>query len=201
MPVFQRDPQGRRLLGYMPLNFFAPHAQYASTQRDDELRIEFKNMVKAFIRPISRGAGCCVQPHLRRGLQGADLQLQGARQCRLLHVSVRPGESLRELFRPGQYIKFRAGARCADGELTALRYWKRGMISTPDSASISRRYSAAMRTDRSTGAEAPIFREIAADPEFRARAFDRKSLGYSRFINLGEDSRASPGCSGTAGSR
>ena len=48
MPVFQRDPQEGDYWGYMPLNFFAPHAQYASTHRDDELRIEFKNMVKAF---------------------------------------------------------------------------------------------------------------------------------------------------------
>ena len=31
MPVFQRDPQEGDYWGYMPLNFFAPHAQYAST--------------------------------------------------------------------------------------------------------------------------------------------------------------------------
>ena len=30
MPVFQRDPQEGDYWGYMPLNFFAPHAQYAS---------------------------------------------------------------------------------------------------------------------------------------------------------------------------
>jgi len=29
MPVFQRDPQEGDYWGYMPLNFFAPHAQYA----------------------------------------------------------------------------------------------------------------------------------------------------------------------------
>ena len=33
MPVFQRDPQEGDYWGYMPLNFFAPHAQYASTRR------------------------------------------------------------------------------------------------------------------------------------------------------------------------
>ncbi|HXO31897.1 MAG TPA: alpha-amylase family glycosyl hydrolase, partial [Candidatus Acidoferrales bacterium] len=48
MPVFQRDPQEGDYWGYMPLNFFAPHAQYASTHRADEQHIEFKNMVKAF---------------------------------------------------------------------------------------------------------------------------------------------------------
>src|ERR1700739_2605316 len=45
MPVFQRDPQEGDYWGYMPLNFFAPHAQYAST---DAQHLEFKRMVKEF---------------------------------------------------------------------------------------------------------------------------------------------------------
>src|SRR5271170_7094681 len=48
MPIFQRDPQEGDYWGYMPLNFFAPHAQYASTRNDDEQHLEFRNMVKAF---------------------------------------------------------------------------------------------------------------------------------------------------------
>jgi pullulanase/glycogen debranching enzyme len=32
MPIYQRDPQEGDYWGYMPLNFFAPHAQYASTR-------------------------------------------------------------------------------------------------------------------------------------------------------------------------
>ena len=32
MPIFQRDPQEGDYWGYMPLNFFAPHSQYASTR-------------------------------------------------------------------------------------------------------------------------------------------------------------------------
>ena len=47
MPIFQRDPQESDYWGYMPLNFFAPHAQYAATREDDEQHIEFRNMVKA----------------------------------------------------------------------------------------------------------------------------------------------------------
>src|SRR5580698_1605418 len=39
MPVFQRDPQEGDYWGYMPLNFFSPHAQYAS-QRDEEEHTE-----------------------------------------------------------------------------------------------------------------------------------------------------------------
>ncbi|OLB84262.1 MAG: glycogen debranching enzyme [Acidobacteria bacterium 13_2_20CM_2_57_6] len=48
MPIFQRDPQEGDYWGYMPLNFFAPHAQYANTRDDDEQHLEFRNMVKAF---------------------------------------------------------------------------------------------------------------------------------------------------------
>ena len=48
MPVFQRDPQEGDYWGYMPLNFFAPHAGYASSRDDDEQHLEFRNMVKAF---------------------------------------------------------------------------------------------------------------------------------------------------------
>ena len=47
MPVFQRDPHEGDYWGYMPLNFFAPHAQYASLSCDDEQHLEFRNMVKA----------------------------------------------------------------------------------------------------------------------------------------------------------
>ena len=47
MPVFQRDPQECDYWGYMPLNFFAPHAQYASSCDEDEQHLEFRNMVKA----------------------------------------------------------------------------------------------------------------------------------------------------------
>src|SRR5208282_2187609 len=46
MPIFQRDPQERDYWGYMPLNFFAPHAQYGCCG-DDEQHLEFKSMIKA----------------------------------------------------------------------------------------------------------------------------------------------------------
>ena len=47
MPVFQRDPHEADYWGYMPLNFFAPHAQNAS-RGDEDQYLEFKKMVKAF---------------------------------------------------------------------------------------------------------------------------------------------------------
>jgi glycogen operon protein len=45
LPVHQFDPQEENYWGYMTLNFFAPHAQYAS-QPDNALE-EFRMMVKA----------------------------------------------------------------------------------------------------------------------------------------------------------
>ncbi len=47
MPIFQRDPHEGDYWGYMPLNFFAPHAQFASTRDDDGQYLEFRRMVKA----------------------------------------------------------------------------------------------------------------------------------------------------------
>ena len=45
LPVQQFDPQEGNYWGYMPLNFFAPHAGYASDAR--EARDEFRAMVRA----------------------------------------------------------------------------------------------------------------------------------------------------------
>ena len=65
LPVQQFDPQEGNYWGYMPLNFFAPHASYASDAR--EARDEFRAMVRAlhaageqssateFIRPFVLG--------------------------------------------------------------------------------------------------------------------------------------------------
>jgi len=47
MPVFQFDPQEGNYWGYMPLNFFAPHAQYARGRDACQQHCEFREMVKA----------------------------------------------------------------------------------------------------------------------------------------------------------
>lgn len=48
MPVFQFDPQEGGYWGYMPLNFFAPHHEYAFDRTEDQQIDEFRAMVKAF---------------------------------------------------------------------------------------------------------------------------------------------------------
>jgi glycogen operon protein len=47
LPVFQRDPQEPNYWGYMPLNFFAPHAQYASVGTPEGAIVEMQDMVRA----------------------------------------------------------------------------------------------------------------------------------------------------------
>ena len=84
MPIFQRDPQEGDYWGYMPLNFFSPHAQYAN-DRDDEQHLEFKKMVKAF---HEAGIGIVldvVYNHTCEGdHRGSDLQLQRIRAAQAI---------------------------------------------------------------------------------------------------------------------
>jgi isoamylase len=47
LPVFQRDPQEENYWGYMPLNFFAPHAQYAAAGTPEGAIAEMRDMVRA----------------------------------------------------------------------------------------------------------------------------------------------------------
>lgn len=48
LPIFQNDPQDdESFWGYMPLNFFSPKRSFASTEDIEELKNEFKAMVKA----------------------------------------------------------------------------------------------------------------------------------------------------------
>ncbi len=50
MPVYQFDPQEGNYWGYMPLNFFSPHRDYAASARSRHQKNEFREMVKAFHR-------------------------------------------------------------------------------------------------------------------------------------------------------
>jgi len=50
MPVFQFDPDEGNYWGYMPLNFFAPHEQYASSPGQCLPEVEFREMVKQLHR-------------------------------------------------------------------------------------------------------------------------------------------------------
>lgn len=47
LPVMQQDPQEQSYWGYMPLNFFSPHHEYASAGKPFDAAREFRMMVKA----------------------------------------------------------------------------------------------------------------------------------------------------------
>jgi glycogen operon protein len=47
LPVMQQDPQEGSYWGYMPLNFFSPHHEYASAGKPFDALKEFRIMVKA----------------------------------------------------------------------------------------------------------------------------------------------------------
>jgi len=47
LPVHQRDPQELNYWGYMPLNFFAPHAPYAAAGTPDGAIADMRRMVQA----------------------------------------------------------------------------------------------------------------------------------------------------------
>jgi isoamylase len=67
MPVFQCDPQEGSHRGYMPLNFFAPRAGYASKSDGNGPCEEFRSLVRSFARSRHRSrARRGLQPHRRR---------------------------------------------------------------------------------------------------------------------------------------
>jgi len=117
MPIFQRDPQEGDYWGYMPLNFFAPHAQYASSVDDHGQHLEFKNMVKAFHKAEIAVVLDVVYNHTCEGDHvGPTYSFKGFDAAgRLLHALLRPDERIRQLFGHGQHVEFQPGARAQNG--------------------------------------------------------------------------------------
>ncbi len=109
MPIFQRDPQEGDYWGYMPLNFFAPHAQYASTLTTDEQHLEFRNMVKAFIKLTSAWCSMWFTTTRARATIGDRFTATRGSKRQLLHDVIGPGQPLRQLLRHWQYLEFQPG--------------------------------------------------------------------------------------------
>jgi isoamylase len=164
MPVFQRDPQEGEYWGYMPLNFFAPHAQYASSRDNDEQHLEFRNMVKA----------------LHRASIGVVLDVVYNHTCEGDHTG--PVYSFKGIDGPGYYMQSQdqvtpyanysgtgntlnfGNAHVRKLVMDSLRYWRREMHIDGfrfDLASVFSRNADGSLNYRN----APIFDELAADPE------------------------------------
>ncbi|HEY6386530.1 MAG TPA: alpha-amylase family glycosyl hydrolase [Candidatus Acidoferrum sp.] len=164
MPVFQRDPQEGDYWGYMPLNFFAPHAQYASTHRADEQRLEFKNMVKAFHQADIGVVLDVVYNHTCEGdYKGPIYSFKGLDSAGYYMMSSDPADPYANYSGTGNTLNF-GQAHVRKMVIDSLRYWKRGMHIDGFRFDLASVFSRNADGSLNWG-EAPIFSEIAADPE------------------------------------
>jgi isoamylase len=164
MPVFQRDPQEGDYWGYMPLNFFAPHAQYASTQRVDQQHLEFKNMVKAFHEADIGVVLDVVYNHTCEGdYKGPIYSFKGLDSAGYYMLSSDPANPYANYSGTGNTLNF-GQAHVRKMVIDSLRYWKRGMHIDGFRFDLASVFSRNADGSLNWG-EAPIFSEIAADPE------------------------------------
>jgi isoamylase len=163
MPVFQRDPQERDYWGYMPLNFFAPHAQYASARGAEDQLVEFKDMVKALHEADIGIVLDVVYNHTCEGdHRGPIYSFKGLDSASYYMLSSDPANPYANYSGTGNTLNF-AQAHVRKMVMDSLRYWKQEMHIDGfrfDLASVFTR-----NADGSINGDAPIFSEIAADPE------------------------------------
>lgn len=164
MPVFQRDSQESDYWGYMPLNFFSPHAQYASTSDDDGQHLEFKEMVKALHQAGIAVVLDVVYNHTCEGdHRGPIYSFKGLGGASYYMASPDPSTPFANYSGTGNTLNF-GQPHVRKMVMDSLRYWKNEMHIDGfrfDLASVFSR-----NTDGSLNwGDAPIFSEIAADPE------------------------------------
>ena len=163
MPIFQRDPQEGDYWGYMPLNFFAPHAQYAS-RRNDEQRTEFKNMVKAF---HEAGIGIIldvVYNHTCEGdHKGPIYSYKGLGSASYYMMTSDPANPYANYSGTGNTLNFGRG-HVRKMVMDSLRCWKKEMHIDGFRFDLASVFSRNADGSLNWG-HAPIFAEIAADPD------------------------------------
>jgi glycogen operon protein len=164
MPVFQRDPQEADYWGYMPLSFFAPHAQYASSRDHDGQDVEFRNMVKELHRAGIAVVLDVVYNHTCEGDHtGPIYSFKGLDGPSYYMRSSQPGSPYANYSGTGNTLNF-GHPQVRKMVMDSLRYWRREMHIDGfrfDLASVFSR-----NADGSLNwKDAPIFSELAADPE------------------------------------
>ncbi len=164
MPVFQRDPQEGDYWGYMPLNFFAPHAQYASNSQADGQHLEFRNMVQALHKA---GIGIVldvVYNHTCEGdHRGPIYSYKGIDAPGYYMLSSDPANPYANYSGTGNTLNFGQG-HVRKMVVESLRYWKREMHIDGFRFDLASVFSRNADGSLNWG-HAPIFSEIAADPE------------------------------------
>jgi isoamylase len=164
MPVFQRDPQEDDYWGYMPLNFFAPHAQYASASGNDEQHLEFRNMVKAFHQADLGVVLDVVYNHTCEGdHRGPIYSYKGIDAPGYYMLSSDPANPYANYSGTGNTLNFSQG-HVRKMVMDSLRYWKQEMHIDGFRFDLASVFSRNADGSLNWG-HAPIFSEIAADPE------------------------------------
>jgi len=164
MPVFQRDPQEGDYWGYMPLNFFAPHAQYASARENDEQHLEFRNMVKAFHQADIGVVLDVVYNHTCEGdHRGPIYSYKGIDAPGYYMLSSDPANPYANYSGTGNTLNFSYG-HVRKMVMDSLRYWKQEMHIDGFRFDLASVFSRNADGSLNWG-HAPIFSEIAADPE------------------------------------
>ncbi|MGH8094102.1 MAG: glycogen debranching protein [Chthoniobacterales bacterium] len=166
MPVFQFDPQEDNYWGYMPLNFFAPHHDYAihKDQRGYKPHHEFREMVAAFHQAGIEVILDVVYNHTCEGNEaGPNYSFKGIDNSTYYLISDRPGDRYENFSGAGNTLN------CANRSvrrmvLDSLRHWVKEMQVDGfrfDLASVFSR-----NEDGSINLSDPqLFADIVSDPE------------------------------------
>jgi isoamylase len=198
MPIFQRDPQEGDFWGYMPLNFFAPHAQYASTRGCDERHVEFRNMVKAFHQADIGVVLDVVYNHTCEGdHRGPIYSYKGIDAPGYYMLSRDPANPYANYSGTGNTLNFSQG-HVRKMVMDSLRYWKQEMHIDGFRFDLASVFSRNADGSLNWG-HAPLFSEIAADPELSRLRLIAEPWDTGAPINLAAGFPASPGCNGTGG--
>ncbi|HVO60110.1 MAG TPA: isoamylase [Terriglobales bacterium] len=163
MPIFQRDPHEGDYWGYMPLNFFAPHAQYASHDSDEQ-HLEFKRMVKAFHKAGIAVVLDVVYNHTCEGANdGPTYSFRGLDPAGYYMLSSDPANPYANYSGTGNTLNF-SQPHVRKMVMDSLRYWKDEMHIDGFRFDLASVFSRNADGSLNWG-DAPIFSEIAADPE------------------------------------
>src|SRR5215471_3736156 len=164
MPIFQRDPHEGDYWGYMPLNFFAPHAQYASTRDDDGQHLEFKQMVKALHQAGIAVVLDVVYNHTCEGDHGGPIySFKGFGGASYYMPSSEPANPYANYSGTGNTLNF-SQPHVRKMVMDSLRYWKNEMHIDGFRFDLASVFSRNADGSLNWG-DAPIFSEIAGDPE------------------------------------
>ena len=163
MPIFQRDPHEHDYWGYMPLNFFAPHAHYASTRDADGQHVEFKEMVRAFHKAGISVVLDVVYNHTCEGdHRGPTYSFKGF-DPNYYMLSFDPQSPYANYSGTGNTLNF-SQAHVRKIMLDSLRYWKDEMHVDGFRFDLASVFSRNADGTLNWG-DAPIFSEIADDPK------------------------------------